>query len=447
MTKGNRPEPSSDLWDLVLDMDWPRVVKHAKSEPQDADFLEGHWHETPLYLALQYDPPIEVIRAVIEAHPKSVQIASRENCDLSIHIACRYQADTAILEALLKDYPRTVMETTKWGLTPMKILWDFRATKTDHATMVPLNENYEFWNKVLVLLRAAERSHSMNIEHFDEMHRRNFDGLDSKISDIDNSLKLSPPLVAREEDRIFFVHAAVSLGAQGCPIEVLSYVMEKYPKQVFQRDARGHLPLHIAIQKVSWSKRKKRRLKPKEKPFLKCLLKAYPGSARKRIYSDHDRFPLHSALGNGHSWTRGIEDVFLAAPEVLLARDPFTRLFPFQLAGVPITEEKSSDVDVLETVYQLLRTQPDVIYYLQEAERRKKKPKPTHSTKDSRKRPSKQMLFIAFTKRLFGIIPVGTCHKSSVVDLFGTVVWDTSFLHLDVLFRLKNSLNKNKHKI
>jgi hypothetical protein len=419
MTKGNRPErpePCSDLWDLVLDMDWPRVVEHAKSEPQDADFLEGHWHETPLYLACQHDPPVEALEAVIEAHPESVQIASTENRDLPIHLACRYQADTPMLEALLRDYPKTALQSTKWGWTPIMTLWACRTTNEikNNDTTLPPNDNDDFWNKVFVILRAAARSHSMNSDNFDGIGCIKVNGEDLKCSDLDNSQNTSSVLAAGQEDRIFFVHAAVSLGAQDCPIEVLSYVMEKYPKQVFQRDQRGHLPLHVAIQKVSWSKHKKWRLKPKEKPFLTCLLKAHPESARERIYGDLDRYPLHSAVANGHTWSQGVKDIFLNAPEVLIVRDSFTGLFPFQLAGVPIAQENSCEIDKLETVYQLLKARPDVIYYLQESRKRKKESKPTHST----------------------------THSS-----FGIAVWDFSFLHLDIFFRLRKWLNTAKHTI
>lgn len=419
MARGNRPEPSSDLWDLVLDMDWPRVVLHARSEPQDANFLEGHWHETPLYLACQHDPPVEALRAVIEAHPESVQICSRENRDLPIHIACRYQADASILEALLKDYPKTATETTKWGRTPIMTLWDSRTNK--------MNENDDFWNKVLIILRAAARSHAINRDYFCGICCSMVDCADSNNSDVDSNKQLSPTLAVGKEEQIFFVHAAVSLGAKGCPIEVLSYVMEKYPKQVFQRDERGHLPLHIAIQNVSWSKHKRRRLKPKEKPFLTYLLKAYPGSARERINSDHGRYPLHSAVANGHSWLQGVKDIFLAAPEVLIVRDPVTGLFPFQLAGIQVAEDKACDIDNLETVYQLLKARPDVIYYLQEAARRKKELNPTISTIYSRKNANNCMLFIA-----------------AFVDLFETAILHFGISHLDVLFRLRKWLNKSK---
>ena len=400
MERGNHPEPSSDLWDLVLDMDWPRVVQHVKKQPQDANFQDGHWHETPLYLACQHDPPLEALRAVIEAHPESVQIASTENRDLPIHIACRYQAETEILEALLKDFPKTATEFTKWRWTPIMILYDSRKNRK--------NGNDGFWDKVLVLLRATARARLMNNDHCDGICFRKVRRRDSKDSDINIFKELSIAPVAGQEERIFFVHAAVSMGAKGCPIEVLSYVMEKYPKQVRVRDQSGHLPLHVAIQKVSWSKHGRRRLKPKEKAFLENLLKAYPGGARERIYSDHHRYPLHSAIAYGHSWSQGVQDIFLAAPECLIVRDPYTGLFPFQLAGVPIAEEKSFGIDNLETVYQLLRARPDVIFYLQEAAS-------ISTAKKYQKRMNNRMLFVERT------------YKHILIDTFGERLFGYKF--------------------
>lgn len=403
--KRGRPEPSSDLWDFVLDMDWPRVVQHARSEPQDANFLEGHWHETPLYLTCQLDAPVDALRAVIEAYPESVQIASRENHDLPIHLACRYQADTEILEALLKDYPETATETTKWGKTPIMTLWDFRKNEMTNASAVQLNDDDDFWKKVFVLLRAAARSHSMNSDQCDGIDCSKMDDTGSNIPDVHGSKINSSVPSAEQEERFFFVHAAVSLGSKGCPIEVLSHAIEKHPKEVLQRDQRGHLPLHILIQKISWSKHRRRRLKPKEKSFLTCLLKSHPGSARERIYDDHNRYPLHSALANGHTWSHGVANIFLAAPEVLMVRDPSTGLFPFQLAGVPITEDTAFDMDNLETVYQLLRARPDVINYLQLSAKRGGRSKLTDSTIGNAKRTSKGMFLITFAKRLYDALP------------------------------------------
>ena len=49
--------------------------------------------------------------------------------------------------------------------------------------------------------------------------------------------------------------------------------------------------------------------------------------------------------------------MFHAAPHTLLIQDPVTNLFPFQLAAVPVRDT----VVELDTVYELLRAQPDVL--------------------------------------------------------------------------------------
>jgi len=149
--KNDIAEPSSDLWDVVLDMNWTGVIQHAKSQPQDAKFLDGHWDETPLFLASSLNPPMEVIQAILEAHPESVWIHSRENLDLPIHIACRYQADSAILEELLKDFPRTATARTRWGTTPLMAL----SMGDNSSDALMLDENYR--NKIFVILRAVSR--------------------------------------------------------------------------------------------------------------------------------------------------------------------------------------------------------------------------------------------------------------------------------------------------
>jgi len=132
-------------------------------------------------------------------------------------------------------------------------------------------------------------------------------------------------------------------------------------------------------------------------------LKAHPEAAREKIYSDHDRYPLHSALANGHTWSRGVRDLFLAAPEILLFQDPLTRLFPFQLPAVSVLGGNDDDVD-LETVYQLLRSRPDVVNYLQIRRKRKKKTKVSNFITVPMKRMIKRMFVTTYTERLYSSI-------------------------------------------
>ena len=343
------PIPSDELWDLVLDRDWEGAINHASSYPQDAKFQDGHWDETPLYLSLQFQPPASLIRAIILAYPAAVSIKSRENQDLPVHLACRYQAPIDVLQELVTNFPATVLEQTRWGKTPLMLLFEFKT---------PTALGKEFWAKVILLLNAA--AHSNN-------------GNSNTANDSNNESKDSPLLV----------HSAVSLGARCCPIEVLEYVIEKYPDDVAKRDKDGKLPLHIAIGPTSWSKTTKRKYKPREQSFITRLLQANPTAARatlevaktiheydrgERDASIHkneariisvqvQRYPLHTALSNRHCWTGGIRELLLAAPDVLTIRDPITKLYPFQLAAVPVGETTVE----LDTVYMLLRCQPTLI--------------------------------------------------------------------------------------
>jgi hypothetical protein len=371
-----QPAPSADLWDHVLDMDWPRVIQHAQEHPQDAQWQDGHWHETPLYLACQQNPPVEAIRAIVQAYPEAVLIPRRANKDLPIHIACCYQATTQVIEQLVKDFPVTSVEQTRWGRTPVMTLWEFRRKD------VPLQEDDVFWEKILVLLRAVAKFRE------DSSYQSQQPATRTKEFRSTSSAFSHDMIVSHENrDGLSLVHAAVSLGELSCPAEVLAHVLERWPHQVFQRDKWGQLPLHIAVGPTSWSHTTRRKYKPREQQFLALLLHAYPEAANVRLkhnltrFDDNssqnaaaaaaaadvgvdidvnvERYPLHMSLVNRHTWSGGVEDLFFAAPHALVQPDPLTRLYPFQLAAIPVGDTTVE----LDTIYQLLRVQPNVLTF------------------------------------------------------------------------------------
>ena len=119
------PRPCSELYDLVLDLDWNRVMAHCQQSPQDAQFQEGDGLETPLYLACQWNPPLPVIQALIQANPQALLLTSREHRDLPLHMISRYASTTAqVLQEFLCQYPATARQATKYGKTALWILWD-----------------------------------------------------------------------------------------------------------------------------------------------------------------------------------------------------------------------------------------------------------------------------------------------------------------------------------
>ena len=337
--------PSSDLWDLVVDLNWTRVIEHATEFPHDAQWTDGHWHETPLYSACQNNPPFEVIQALVRAYPDALICPTRGNNDLPIHIACRYQLSEQILEEFLRTFPETAVGQTRWGRTPIMALWEFR-TKSGETDEDPIDD--EFWRKVLVILKAVRRFRERSRCHVERPFRSTWS---------DTMERYNPE--SREDDASErgIVHAAVSLGSLSCPTRILERALRNFPHQVFRRDSWDQLPLHIAVGPTSWNASTRRQYRPREHEFIKLLLDAYPEAAREPNHRDDHRYPLHSAVSNRHTWDGGVECLFRAAPEVVMVLDPVTKLYPFQLAAVPI---RDSNVD-LNTVYMLLRSHPDVL--------------------------------------------------------------------------------------
>jgi hypothetical protein len=349
--------PCSDLYDLVLDLDWDRVIQHCSDHPQDARFQEGDGLETPLYLACQWRPPLPVIQALIQANPEALQWTSREFRDLPLHMICRYDTtSTALLQEFTTRYPAGAVHATKYGKTPLQVLWEFARPDCLKQNRRPETEEeqlavQQFWDKVQLLVHAVatSRQHAW----------------------------------PQKENRLYKVHAVVSLRALGCPREILEYVCAQYPHELSQRDETGQLPLHVAVGPTQWSG--KRKYKPREQAIIQLLLQLYPEAARVRLFSLWDyyengkrqssaatrinrqgRYPLQIALANRHTWEGGVQELFWAAPEVLSLRDPVTQLYPFQLAAIPVQENLAVDVS---TIVDLLRQRPDLIEEASSSER------------------------------------------------------------------------------
>ena len=277
-------------------MNWERVINHARQRPIDASFSDGHWEETPLYLACQQSPPPEAVKAIVKAYPKALLIVSRANLDLPLHIACRYQVPVKVLEELLRDFPITATRQTRWGITPIQALWEFKPQILDET----------FWEKIILILSAIARyrQNSLQEEEEEEEKDETIRSSNDKVADD----------IGREEEELL-VHAAVSLGSLSCPIEVLRYVIEKYPDQVYQKDKMGQSPLHIAVGPTQYSETTKRKYKPRERDVVSTLLEKNPNAARETLLCNYNRYPLHIALTNRHTWFGGIQEILRAAPE------------------------------------------------------------------------------------------------------------------------------------
>jgi len=291
---------SCELYDLVIDMDWDAVAKHAIKHPQDASWEDGEWHETPLFCACQNDPSEEAVRSLLQAYPPAARMGSK-NGDLPLHIACRWRASSKVIRALVEHDPSTACVATKFGKTPLIALWE-GYTKSNGEEGIYQST----CEKSIVLLEAIARAHG---------------------------------LFTPEAKQPLCLHAAMKME---CTDALLYFVLEKYRCQISQCDEKGRLPLHLAVEAGIPSRRKLWRCVFEE------LIKCYPKGA---MTPDpvSGRLPLHTMISNpNYSWAE-IEVVFQAHPKAMAERDAATGLLPFAMTTS------------IETSFCLLTAQPDVL--------------------------------------------------------------------------------------
>jgi hypothetical protein len=268
------------------------------------------------------------VRALLAAYPNAASKPSKYG--LPLHVACRFNASVSVLKELVKADPTAVFYCSEEG-NAVQVLCNSRDTietnltaastnidvlwHADPLSLQQVNYSSVFWQKMLILLEGAA------------LHRQRESNSKS----------------------LLVLHAAVELR---CGQEVFEYALEKYPDQIKMRDCDGRLPLHIAVrnrpENDTSSSIEKRQ--PRERHMIVRLLEIYPIAAQLVDPNETPgRFPIHTALSNGHEWHNGVKELFLNCPDSLLMIDPVETVCPFAM---------SMDLD---TTFQLLRSAPAVL--------------------------------------------------------------------------------------
>jgi hypothetical protein len=271
--------PTSSLHDLVLDLDWAQVERHALHCPLDAQYRSSESNETPLFLALEIGfPPLSTVKALLRAYPEAAILPQTKNRYLPIHLACRFGRLTikyATIKELLfinsEDNEGILLQPqylpsvhanvrSRYGETPLSALADsFRSWYQDFDTteateLASIRVVQEHWQCVHLVLQAA-------CGHLDSnFNRKALSGGD------DNSIYLdsSPPAFLP-------VHSALQLGVtHDCPYHIVVLAIEMCPVHHFTTPdpprhssffhdgpqqvqhtkdnlCTGRLPIHIAI--------------------------------------------------------------------------------------------------------------------------------------------------------------------------------------------------------
>mmetsp|Transcript_4112 Transcript_4112/g.5973 ORF Transcript_4112/g.5973 Transcript_4112/m.5973 type:complete len:339 (-) Transcript_4112:138-1154(-) len=325
---------SSALYDLVLDRNWLAVVSHCEMYPQDAAYSDPDtFGETPLYLAMNWNPPLFAVRALIKANPDAIYPQTK-NRDCPIHLACRFGASLEVIRCLLEADPRTAVLNTKYGDSPLLALHKcFVANhpavelRADYIRSDPDGTCLSFWSKVKLVLTTAYVGKVV-------LAPAQLSGANASCHD-----NYEPSPTKKLDNNHKLLHCAVGVS---CPEVFQMILFELYPHEAHEPMVeRGNkLPLHVALEM---------RLSEKRSAFIVDeLLKLNPDAATK--VNCEGQYPIHVALIHEITWNGGLHSLFRAAPGLIGVQDPISRFFPFQLSAFSLT-----------TTFLLLTTEPDVI--------------------------------------------------------------------------------------
>lgn len=217
-------------------------------------------------------------------------------------------ASHQVICLLISNAPKTILHENKWNYHPFDWIWRRCKFELMHLEIEDLDEDEEVWNTIEVMVEAAS--------------------LQSCSSPSGTVL-----------------HRAMDFN---CPIDLVKYIMSKFPSMALKKDSLGRTPLARAVSSQQ----------SPSKELIQIILQIKNSAL---IIDDFGRTPFHSAILNRIQWNEGLREIFVAAPSSLLLKDKLTNLFPYQLIAMSVCE-RESDIS-LNGIYELLCLCPALVSF------------------------------------------------------------------------------------
>lgn len=261
--------------------------KLLEYHPNAADMTNAYG-ATPLFMAINWDAPIDILEVLLDACPHAVKIKDKRGiCSISS------AWNLFVHEVRVKDTDNAAKEKER-------VKNNRRALKMAATHLDLIGDAEKWWNKIQLLLKAA---------YHNSVH---------------------DPLPDNKKWRV--LHAAAGCD---CPPELLRLVLKLCRVQLFIKDEDNKLPLHIAASAPLYVKQP---FESQSEPVITKLASAFPDGV---LEVDNDgRLALHIALEHRKTWEDGINHLVSLHPQTARVCDPKTRLYPFMLAAI---EEQSHD--------------------------------------------------------------------------------------------------------
>jgi Ankyrin repeat len=356
------PTSAPELYKLVQEENWTKVLQRASSETTEAQYVEPNTHVTPLHLAVlcrkTSNPAarLAAIRALVVAAPDSSLEKTADLGNTPLHYACNsvdekgMEDDLAIIKVMLEMSPKAATIVNKHGHSPLDVhiiavskikrqsdLLSFRRPKKSKSptptsilkTLLehdlvgaslsrPLDVLFEC-NSLAVLEQVAleEAQASSSKLRARRQARSSGESAASAVSSGSTNfanfwvwewaiIMLKSEILRAKPSKNkssvpAFAALHVSASVKDCPLPFLMLAMRAYPTQVRNPDIQtGNLPLHTV---AGWDVSDPASISRKSMA-LSALVSEYPQATK--IRNKQGKTPLSMALETGTSWDSGV---------------------------------------------------------------------------------------------------------------------------------------------
>eukprot|EP00586_Coscinodiscus_wailesii_P008103 CAMPEP_0172521880 /NCGR_PEP_ID=MMETSP1066-20121228/292826_1 /TAXON_ID=671091 /ORGANISM="Coscinodiscus wailesii, Strain CCMP2513" /LENGTH=279 /DNA_ID=CAMNT_0013304843 /DNA_START=24 /DNA_END=863 /DNA_ORIENTATION=+ len=268
----------SELRIAINNDNWCEAM-HILDDPKNHhQVTETDWLDRkPLHEAcMHHDTPLGLVRMLCSVSIGSVLEKDNEGSS-PLHYAMIFSSDEIIL-ALIESCPKAVSIKGNYGWTPLHlaIYWDrsiavFEALLSADPSLVvaqhkhidnPLHYFFQKWNLGLVDAFQALK-YSVPIKSVLNHHVRDNGSIPKlcKIGEIYgktilliSSAVYGTTQLSSDRRRFKALHTSVKLNY--CPWSFISLIRRFHPEEVRIKDAKGNLPLHIAVSNKPYTKGK-----------------------------------------------------------------------------------------------------------------------------------------------------------------------------------------------
>ena len=179
----------TELFQLIVKKEWDEAVLRCKENPNEAKVWhvlqddEGQicWQQLPLHQCCKSQPPVELVRALIEAYEDGPQTKDGFG-DFPVHLACDNNASEEVITMLVKAFPAALHESDNFGLSPHAIIQE-----RGHEHLVSLQQMMDLEAAKLGYDSETHLGEDPNIRSNFSMNRLKDSALNKWLEDDDRS--------------------------------------------------------------------------------------------------------------------------------------------------------------------------------------------------------------------------------------------------------------------